>query len=174
MERIFYNEDNLGEKDINNYVGRAKMLLINSKNECLLGYSNNTYQLPGGHLEENETYDECLIREVMEETGIELKKEKREPFFEIVYYCKNYPSENKNTSYVARYYEIKTDSKPDYSKIKLTDREKDGLFELRYVPLENIEKELEKNLEICERKKVVLDTLEVVKIYKKRLEDDLK
>lgn len=72
MEKIFYNEDNLEEKDINNYVGRAKMLLVNSKGECLLGYGNNAYQLPGGHLEENETYEECLIREVMEETGIQL------------------------------------------------------------------------------------------------------
>ena len=31
MEKIFYNEDHLEEKDINNYVGRAKVLIVNSK-----------------------------------------------------------------------------------------------------------------------------------------------
>ena len=167
MERIFYNEDNLEEKDINNYVGRAKALLVNSNDECLLAYSSNNYQLPGGHVEENETYDECLVREVMEEAGIELPLEKREPFFEIVYYCKDYPKENLNTSFTARYYEIKSDIKPEISKTKLTDGEKEGLFELRYISLGNIEKELENNLEICSNKNVVLDTLEVIKVYKK-------
>ena len=169
MERIFYNEDNLEEKDINNYVGRAKALLVNSNGECLLAYSGNNYQVPGGHLEGNETYDECLVREVMEETGIELPLERRKPFLEIIYYCKDYPKEKLNTSYVAKYYEVKTDLKPDLSKVKLTDDEIEGLFELRYIPFDKIEQELESSLDNCSRKNVVLDTLKVVKVYKKTI-----
>ena len=108
MRKIFYNEDNLTEKDINNFVGRAKILIINSNNECLLGYGHNTYQLPGGHLEKNETFDECVIREVKEETGIDLPLENRTPFLEIKYFTKNYPKENLNTCYLNNYYTIKT------------------------------------------------------------------
>ena len=44
--------------------------MINSKDEILMGYCHNTYQFPGGHLDENETLEECLIREVKEEMGI--------------------------------------------------------------------------------------------------------
>ena len=84
MKKVFYNEDNLRKEDINNFIKRAKMLIINSNNEILLGYGHNTYQIIGGHVEENESYDECVIREVKEETGIELSLEKREPFLQIV------------------------------------------------------------------------------------------
>lgn len=35
------------------------------------------------------------------------------------------------------------------SKVKLTENEKAGMFELRYIPLNKIEQELEENLEIC-------------------------
>ena len=168
MRKIFYNEDNIKEKDINNFVGRAKILIINSKNECLLGYGNNTYQLPGGHLEENETYDECVIREVKEETGIELPKEKRIPFLEIKYYTKNYPENGLNSCYLNNYYAIKTDKKPDLSKTNLTENEKEGMFELRYISLDFVEKELLENLKIVNNKykNVINDTLNAIKEYK--------
>lgn len=58
MKKIFYNEDNLNEKDINNSVKRAKLLIINSNNEILLGYGHNTYQIIGDHIEDNELHDE--------------------------------------------------------------------------------------------------------------------
>ena len=54
MKEIFINEDNLSKNEINEEVIRVKGLIINDKNEILLGYSNNTYQFPGGHLEEGE------------------------------------------------------------------------------------------------------------------------
>lgn len=58
MKKIFYNEDNLNEKDINNSVKRAKLLIINSNNEILLGYGHNTYQIIGDRIEDNELHDE--------------------------------------------------------------------------------------------------------------------
>ena len=35
-----------------------------------MGYSYNTYQFPGGHVEEGESLIEAVNREVEEETGI--------------------------------------------------------------------------------------------------------
>lgn len=165
MKKIFYNEDNLNEKDINNSVKRAKMLIINSNNEILLGYGHNTYQIIGGHVEDNESYDECIVREVKEETGIELPLEKREPFLQIVYYCKDYPKEKLNSEYIINYYSINSDLKPDIDKINLTDNEKEGLFEFRYVSLDNVLDELNNNLEICKNKNTVKDTIKVVEVY---------
>ena len=72
MKEIIYNNYNLKDSDINKEVKRARALIVNSHDELLFGYSDNTYQTIGGHLEEGETYLECLSREIKEESGIEL------------------------------------------------------------------------------------------------------
>jgi len=50
------------------YKGRA--LLVKGKQ------SNDLYVIPGGHIEVNETIDHALRREVLEETGLHIKKAK--------------------------------------------------------------------------------------------------
>lgn len=72
MKRFITNVDNLKDSDITEVVKRVKVLLINSKNEILLGYSHNMYQFPGGHVEKGEPLTNTVNREVLEETGIEL------------------------------------------------------------------------------------------------------
>lgn len=165
MKKVFYNEDNLRKEDINNSIKRAKILIINSNNEILLGYGHNTYQIIGGHVEDNESYDECIVREVKEETGIELSLEKREPFLQIVYYCRDYPNEGLNSEYIINYYSINSDLKPDIDKINLTENEKEGLFEFRYVSLDNVLDELNDNLEVCKNKNTVKDTIKAIEVY---------
>lgn len=165
MEKVFYNEDNLRKEDINNSIKRAKMLIINSNNEILLGYGHNTYQIIGGHVEDNESYDECIVREVKEETGIELSLEKREPFLQVVYYSRDYPNEGLNSEYIINYYSINSDLKPDIDKINLTENEKEGLFEFRYVSLNSVLDELNDNLEVCKNKNTVKDTIKAIEVY---------
>ena len=51
-------------------------LIINNKKEILLVKShkwlNNKYSVPGGHVEIGESFEEAIIREVKEETGLEI------------------------------------------------------------------------------------------------------
>lgn len=165
MKEIIYNEDNLKESDINKVIKRAKALIINSNDEILLGYGDKNYQLPGGHLEDNETYDECLVRELKEETGIDIPLEKRESLLNIKYYCKDYPSPGTNTEYIAKYFCIKTDLKPNLEEINLTENEKEGMFELRFIHKDKVIEELKTSLKTCTKENVVKDTIKVIEKF---------
>lgn len=72
MQEIIYNNDNLKDNELDETVTRVKAVIINDKDEILLGKCHNTYQFPGGHLHPEEDLTIGLIREVKEETGIEL------------------------------------------------------------------------------------------------------
>lgn len=167
MKTIIYNYDNLQEQDINRLVRRAKILIINSADEILFAHSNDNYFFVGGRVEENERFDEAIVRETKEETGIDLLLEKREPFFTIIYMNKDYPSSGVNTKSVANYYLVKCDIKPDLSKIALTEEEKLANFKLVYIDKDKVLEELTNCLEFCSNKNVVMDTIEVVKEYLK-------
>lgn len=52
----------------------AKIFIIRSGSILLLhSVHNNKWHLPGGHVQQNETFEYALKREVVEETGCELK-----------------------------------------------------------------------------------------------------
>lgn len=53
-----------------------KVLLGKRKN----AHGEGAWSFPGGHLEFQETIEDCAIREVKEETGLEVKKVKVGPF----------------------------------------------------------------------------------------------
>lgn len=54
MKNIITNQYNLTDYEITEIVRRVKILIINSNDEILLGYSHNNYQFPGGHVEDGE------------------------------------------------------------------------------------------------------------------------
>ncbi len=142
MKKIIYNNDNLKEKDIDETVVRTKAIIINSKNEILLGRVNTTYQFPGGHLEEGESLEQCLLREVKEETGININENPLNPFFLIKYYSANYLNSKKNRENNIYYYIVKTDELYDLNKTTYTEYEQLGNYQLSLIPIENIEKVL--------------------------------
>lgn len=165
MKEIIYNEDNLKDSDINNVVERAKAIIVNSNGEILLGYGNNNYQIIGGHAEEDETYKDCLIREIKEETGITIDNFDEKVILTIKYYCKDYPSKNVNTLFNANYYVIKTEQKPDLNLINLTENEKEGMFEFKYINKNDVINELVKTFDTCKNKNTLKDTIHALIEY---------
>ncbi len=141
MKLKIFNTDKLKDENINDKVIRVKAIILNSKEEILLGEAFGIVQFPGGHLKENEKLEEGLIRELEEETGL-IFKEVGEPFFLIKYYLKDYLVKGNNRSIQIYYYFIKTDLKYNLDNIKLDSQEKKGDFKLNYVPLKDIKKYL--------------------------------
>ncbi|MBQ8132756.1 MAG: NUDIX hydrolase [Bacilli bacterium] len=167
MKTIIRNDDNLKESDMTEVATRVKVLLINSKQELLLGYPKNNYQFPGGHVEEGETLLDTVKREVREETGIELEIEDITPFAEAFGYYKDYPEVGKNKKTEIYYYAIKTDELPNLENTSYTEREKENHFILKQVPLENIEEEFENNIkQYGDDRGIQTEMLEIIKVYK--------
>ena len=167
MKEIVTNKYNLTEEDMTEVVKRVKILLVNSNDEILLGYSHHNYQFPGGHVEENEELIDTVNREIKEETGMDLKLKDLEPFARNLGYYKDWPEEGKNRKIEIYYYEVKTDEKPNLDNTSYTESEKDGGFELRYIPLSNVEEELKKNAEeYGDKKGIAREMLELFSLYK--------
>lgn len=142
MKELVLNAQNLLEEEIDEEVTRVKALMINSDNKILLGYSYDTYQFPGGHLEKDEDPIEGLIREIKEETGIEINKDIIHPFMMLRHLSRNYFNKGKNRCNKIIYYIIKTDEKINMDNTNYTDYEKEGDFRLMYLNLDEVEETL--------------------------------
>ncbi|KAK1380955.1 Geranyl diphosphate phosphohydrolase [Heracleum sosnowskyi] len=53
------------------FVIKGKKVLIGRR---LSSVGHNTYCVPGGHLEFGESFEQCAVREVKEETGLDVEK----------------------------------------------------------------------------------------------------
>jgi 8-oxo-dGTP diphosphatase len=59
----------------------ASIIFVNDRHHVLLFLRDNkpdipypdTWDIPGGHVEEGETPEQCIVREILEEMGIEIK-----------------------------------------------------------------------------------------------------
>ena len=102
-------------------VREGKIAVIKAK-------KSGAFMLPGGKLDEGETYEETLRREILEETGIEIEFKNIEgPFFqnEIEYQSTNEEGENIIKKTITSFYLVTTQQDFDYTKMKLTPREKE-------------------------------------------------
>lgn len=166
MKKILCNSDNIKESQVTNVVTRVKVILLNSKNEVLLGYSNNQFQFIGGHVEEGESLSHAINREVKEETGIELQvKETIMPDALATGYWKDWPKDGENRKTLIYYYVIQTEKDVDLSKVKYTENEKKGNFTIKYIPITSIKDELLSNAELHENARGIAS--EMIQILEK-------
>ncbi len=73
------------------------VIIQNRKNEILIGKRKGDfapyYSIPGGHLENGETFEEAAIKEIFEETGLVIKKPK---VIAVTNNLRTYRDENKH------------------------------------------------------------------------------
>jgi 8-oxo-dGTP diphosphatase len=72
---------------------RGKILVL--KRAPSMTYKPGAWDLPGGHLAANETFEECLAREVVEETGLAIEinrmlgaNKAHGPYVQLVFACR--------------------------------------------------------------------------------------
>lgn len=165
MFEIVNNKDNIIE---NKTTTRIKILILNSHDEILLGYSYGTYQFIGGHLEENESLATCVEREIKEETGIELKISDVQPFLVRKDYTKDYPEEGTNYLSKIYYFAICTDERPNLNNTFYTEEEKAGDFVLRYIKMDSLEEELIKHIQNNLKANIIINEIrQAIDVYKK-------
>ncbi len=162
MKRILINNKSLNKEDLDYKVVRVKVFFVNSNNELLLAHNNDTYQLIGGHLKKDETMDECLKREIKEETGITLDEKRINPFYVIKYYCKNYHGSGKNRLVEIYYYIVYCDSKYDDSKKQLDANEIIQNYECRYISICDLKNILIENKKTTKENNSALDDMIII------------
>lgn len=163
MKQIFINDNNLTESDIEYSVIRVKGMLVNSSNEILIAHNNGTYQFPGGHKEDDESLEVTLIREIKEETGIDINLDNG-PFMQIVTYDADYFGTGKKVCNKIYYFVINTDEYPNYNETHYDELECQTEFNLFYVGVKELSNflsdavskgELDPN--ICNEMKLVIE-----------------
>lgn len=165
MKKIIINDNQLQEEEIEMRVIRVKGLLLNSRGKILLAHNNNTYQFPGGHVEENESMDECIIREIKDETGISLEITE-EPFLCIETYDADYFGTGKKVLNSIYYYRFLTDKEPDFSKTHYDELELATDFNLFYLKFTDLESFLRKNMDSMDAN-IAREMIHVIEEYHK-------
>ena len=166
MKEIIHNDDKLLESEVTELVVRTKALILNNGN-LLLANENDVLQFPGGHLEDGESLNDCLKREIKEETGIEIEdSEIGECFQKVVWLNRDWPSEGKNRKCEIYYYIVNTNKLPNLENINLTDSEKEQNFKVDFVPLNESIEYIKDNMPKNEKNKVISpDMIDAIKEY---------
>lgn len=143
MKKIIINDNNLTDNDIEMIVVRVKALILNSNGKILLAHNNNTYQFPGGHLDDCETMNQCVVREIKEETGIDVELTE-DAFLCISTYDNNYFGSGKKVLNNIYYFRVFTDELPNFNETHYDALELATDFDLFYVYFSDLENFLKK------------------------------
>lgn len=162
VNQVIHNEDNLTLNDANKVTRRAKLIVENNSDEILICHMGVKYFLIGGHIDNDESDEQCLTREVAEESGVTLNFSNILPIASSNYINKDYPKNGDITYTNTNYYAIKYDLVPNIEMQNLTEEEIKENFKLMYISKNEVINFLENNKEI---NATLSDTIMAIKVY---------
>ena len=162
VNQVIHNKDNLTLNDANKVTLRAKLIVENNNDEILICHMGVKYFLIGGHIDNDESDEQCLTREVAEESGVTLNFSNILPIASSNYINKDYPQNGDFTYTNTNYYAIKYDLVPNIEMQNLTEEEKKENFKLMYIPKNEVINFLENTKEI---NATLSDTIMAIKVY---------
>jgi len=138
VEIVKYNDDDLKDNEIDEVVTRVRAFVVSSKNDMIVGFNEEGYQLLGGYVQAGADLLNSLCDLIYQDTGIVLdSKDSVEPFYEVRYYNRDYKGSGINRLSDLIYFVVKTDKLPNLKKLKLSDREL-----AQKLPLESVRRSL--------------------------------
>lgn len=172
MKEIIINDNNLEESEIEQKVIRVKALILNSNGRIILAHNNNTYQFPGGHKTEEETMEECILREIKEETGLSLQVTE-EPFLCIKTYDNNYFDTGKKVLNSIYYYRFFTNELPNFMETQYDELEMATDFNLYYIKWKDLETFLQQQESQEMDPNITREMLHVIEEYNRQFKEEI-
>ena len=153
---------------------KSRAIIRNEEGKILIANYAGVYLLPGGSIDEGENPNDAIIRELREETGLEIKG--LEAFAKMKYFQNNYPTREGDTinRLLITYY-YSGNEQNAINKRELTEKEIKGGFELKYYHIEEIERLLQENKTENPRNEYFNEELRtIIECYKKeKMRDDI-
>ncbi len=145
METIVINNNNLTDKDINEYGKKVRAVLFDEE-KILISCYGGVILLPGGSIDKNETSDQAIVRELKEETGIIYNIKDLKKLLVVKHYQQNYLTRNESIKnrlisteyYIGKYQGINLD------ETHMTDKELKDNFNLKLVNINELQNLLNK------------------------------
>ena len=168
MKEIVLNKAKLKPEEITEVLDKARIVLRNDTGEFILSHFERVYFLPGGKIELGETSAQAVIRELKEETNIDILLDDTEPFALVKNYLRDYESNDGEVvnRLVNTYYFTGFTSKDDIQYFNLTIPEKRDDLRAFYIDMEEARELLkEYNKENPKATYLALETIKVLDEY---------
>lgn len=145
---MLINCDQLKKEEITSYLHKVRAVMFDKSGKLLVTDMNGSYNLPGGRMEGSERPKESLIREIKEETGVELHQQNIVFVGNYHFYHKNFPNGTNRDNEIDLYM-VTNPVCLNYTQTNVTEYEKS--YNFRIVPvseeeLENLFKESSNNV----------------------------
>ncbi len=168
---IILNKDDLKESELKEQTSKVRAVLLDENENILVANYGGVLLLPGGSIDENETEEEALKRELKEELGIEYQKEELDFLATINHYQKNYPKRDNtytNRLVITHYY-IGNYKPINQENRQLTEKEQKGNFKLFLMSIKELINIIENNQTANPRNQYFNnELLEILKFLKKQ------
>ncbi len=139
---IVINKENLLEKEINFIQKKARAFIIDDFSNIIICSYADLLMFPGGKVDINESYEESIIREIHEETGMMLDKTSIKEEFEATTYLKNFSSKHSqklvNKKIITKYFLVRVNEIDLTNGKKLSENEKNENFNLKKIHLSEV------------------------------------
>lgn len=168
MKEIIINKNKLKPDEITEVLDKARIVLRNDNGEFILSHFERVYFLPGGKIELGETPSQTIIRELKEETNIDILLDDTEPFVLVKNYLRDYESMDGTivNRLVNTYYFTGFTSKDDIQYFNLTIPEKRDDLRAFYIDMDDARELLkEYNKDNPKATYLALETLKVLEEY---------